>query len=144
MDSLIKKANKQMLKKRKCESKLKNDSKKRKIDYNDNSAKSSWPQFRFFVIDEEWQRLYCSQFGLQFVSCCKTSGGDCNTVLTRPDLRSVKVMLGDGNCLFRSLSYVLTGSQEQYSHVRSLICGHMYSILHLLLAHIITFILTIA
>ncbi len=101
VDSLIKKANKQMIKKRKCESKVENDSKKRRIDCDDNSAKMTWPQFRFFVIDEEWQRF---QFGLQFVSRCKTSGGDCNTVLTGPDMRSIKVMLGDGNCLFRSLS----------------------------------------
>ncbi len=49
VDSLIKKANKQMIKKRKCESKVENDSKKRKIDCNDDSAKSSWPQLISFL-----------------------------------------------------------------------------------------------
>ncbi len=57
-------------------------------------------------------------------------------MLTVPDLRTVKVMMGDGNCLFRSLSYVLTGSQHHHLAVRLLICNHMHSIYHLLKPHI--------
>lgn len=33
--------------------------------------------------------------------------------------------LGDGNCMFRAFSYVLTGSQGQFAETRSAIVGHM-------------------
>ena len=46
-------------------------------------------------------------------------------------MHCVKVMMGDGNCMFRALSFVLTGSQDQHLHVGSLICNHIHSI-HLL------------
>ena len=42
-------------------------------------------------------------------------------------------MQGDGNCLFRSFSYLLTGSQEHHFLVRTLICNYMRSIGDLLL-----------
>ena len=85
---------------------------------------SSWEGFRFFPIDEEWQRSCCSQLNLNFNSTYKKSKGDGITILTRPNMRTIKGIRGDGNCLFRALSFV-TGSQEQHSHVRSLICSHM-------------------
>ena len=97
---------------------------------------SSWEGFRYFPIDEEWQRSCCSQLNLNFYSTYKKSKGDGNTILTRPNMRTIKGIRGDGNCLFRVLSFVLTGSQEQHPHVRLLICSHMHSIPHLLQAHI--------
>ena len=96
----------------------------------------SWPQFRFFQVDEDWQRQWCSKLGLPYSSTYERSIGSSNTILTRPDRQSVRVMLGDGNCLFRSLSCVLTGSQRHHLLVRCLICNHMSSITHLLLPHI--------
>ncbi len=95
----------------------------------------SWPQFRFFQVDEDWRRQWCSKLGLPYCTY-KRSIGSSNTILTRPDRQSVRVMLGDGNCLFRSLSCVLTGSQQHHLLVRCLICNHMSSITHLLLPHI--------
>ena len=70
-------------------------------------------------------------FGLEIISPNRASKGDGNTILTKPDMCCVKVMTGDGNCMFRALSFVLTGSQDQHLRVRSLICNHMHSI-HLL------------
>ncbi len=96
----------------------------------------SWPQFRFFQVDEDWQRQWCSKLDLPYSSTYERSIGSSNTILTRPDRQSVRVMLGDGNCLFRSLSCVLTGSQQHHLLVRCLICNHMSSITHLLLPHI--------
>ena len=48
--------------------------------------------------------------------------------LGRADLNSVKRIRGDGNCLFRSLSYVITGAESQHHAIRSIIVMHMYSI----------------
>ena len=40
--------------------------------------------------------------------------------------------VGDGNCLFRCFSYILTGSQDQHLAIRMAIVAHMRSIAHLL------------
>ena len=40
--------------------------------------------------------------------------------------------VGDGNCLFRCFSYILTGSQDQHLVIRMAIVAHMRSIAHLL------------
>ena len=85
---------------------------------------------------EEWQRQWCSKLGIPYCSTYERSIGSSNTILTRPDRQSVRVMLGDGNCLFRSLSCVLTGSQQHHLLVCCLICNHMSSIIHLLFPHI--------
>ena len=96
----------------------------------------SWPQFRFYQVNEEWQRRLCSQLGLPYCLPYNSTRGSSETVLTTPDRQTVLEMMRDGNCLFRSMSCVLTGSQDYYMLVRLLVCNHMYSILHLLLPHI--------
>lgn len=92
--------------------------------------------FRYFQTDSEWQKSKCTDLGLQYIGPNNTHGGSADTILTRPDKRSIKRIVGDGNCLFRSLSYILTGSEDQHFLVRSLICNHMVNIAPLLLTHI--------
>ena len=43
---------------------------------------------------------------------------------------------GDGNCMFRSVSYVMTGSQEHHLEVRAKTLEHMETIAPLTLGHI--------
>ena len=53
--------------------------------------------------------------------------------MTRPcTTHSVK---GDGNCLFRTLSFIITGSEEQHTLVREAILHHMLQIAHFMLSH---------
>ena len=61
--------------------------------------------------------------GLEFnaVSNCAHSRGGSDTILTRPDCRSLKRIVGDGNCLFRSLCYIITGSEQQHFALRTAI-----------------------
>ena len=54
--------------------------------------------------------------------------GGPDTILTRPDCRSLKRIVGDGNCLFRSLCYIITGSEEQHFALHTVIVQHMLSI----------------
>ena len=71
--------------------------------------------------------------GLEFValSNCACDRGGPDTILTRPDCRSLKRILGDGNCLFRSLCCVITGSEQQHFALRTAIIYHMLSFPHL-------------
>ena len=70
------------------------------------------------------------QFRSRFVS---SPGG--NVILTRPNLRRLRTIEGDGNCMFRTLLYIITGSEDQHHKIRSLIVSHMLSISYLLIRY---------
>ena len=90
---------------------------------------------KFNPVNKQWQQNACSQIGLQFYANNRVRGGGPNAPLTRPDMRSVKRIEGDGNCLFRAFSYIITGSESQHMAVRLAILGHMINIAHFILDH---------
>ena len=59
-----------------------------------------------FQISEQWQCNACASLGLQFDRSNGASPGSGNLPLTHPD--KIKTIVGDGNCMFRSLSYILS------------------------------------
>ena len=91
---------------------------------------TTWPDLRFFPVNEDWQRQACNILGLEFRGAFNHGHdrGGPDTILTRPDCRSLKRIVGDGNCLFRSLCYIITGSEEQHFALRTAIVQHMLSI----------------
>ena len=95
-------------------------------------VRTEWPEYRYYPVDEEWQRNACRQLGLRFVRTFMCVSGGPDVVLTRPNTTSLKKISGDGNCLFRSLCYIITGSQAQHFELRSAIVAHMLSIPNLL------------
>ena len=94
----------------------------------------TWP-FRFNPVNEEWQRNSCAIMGLQFVAASGLNTGGPEVILTRP--RIIHSIQGDGNCLFRTLSFIITGSEEQHTLVREAILHHMLQIAHFMLSHLI-------
>ena len=64
---------------------------------------------------------------------CQT--GSIDNILMRPDLRTLKKISGDGNCLFRAICYIVTGSEEQHFILRNILINYMLSIPHLLIGH---------
>ena len=56
----------------------------------------TWP-FMFNCVDEEWQHNACAIMGLEFVAGNGLNHGGPHVVLKQP--RTVKSILGDGNCL---------------------------------------------
>ena len=72
---------------------------------------------------------------LQFRSCFVCSPGSSDIPLTRPNLRRLRTIEGDGNCMLRALSYIITESEDQHYKIRSLIVSHMLSIPNLLIGH---------
>jgi len=98
------------------------------------STTDHWPNYRYYQINKEWQQHTCEQLDhLQFVGSFQCSQGQPTMVLTQPDLNCIHQIIGDGNCLFRAISLVTTGSQVQYHEMRCAILQHMQSIEHLLL-----------
>ena len=73
--------------------------------------------------------------GIRFVRPAGFQPGGPDTVLTRPDLRSLRNVQPDGNCCFRALSYVTTGTEAQHMEIREAILSYMLSIENLLIGH---------
>ena len=93
--------------------------------------------FRFNPVDADWQRQTCHKLGLEYQRPNRFARGGPNTALTWPNFQTVRRITGDGNCLFRSFSLIITGSQDHHLAVRVAILEHMQTIGHLLLgAHV--------
>ena len=87
-----------------------------------------WTNHRYYPVDVEWQRRACEMLGIRFVRPFQRRDGGSHVILTRPDLRSLRSIGGDGNCLFRALCYIISGSEGQHEDLRSAIVAHMLSI----------------
>ena len=62
--------------------------------------------------------------------CLRESGGP--DVLTLPDTFHLRRIGGDGNCLFRAMSFIITGSESQHFEICTSIIAHMLNIPELL------------
>ena len=101
----------------------------------DPARTQRWPYY-YYPVDLEWQKTACATLGLEHHHPPpRHRGGGANVPLTPPDHNHTKDIDGDGNCMFRSFSYVITGSQAQHMAVRQAILDHMVAISHLLYAH---------
>ena len=93
---------------------------------------TEWPDYRYFPIDEEWQRQTCRLLNLRFVRPFERESGGPDVILTRPDTFRIRRIYGDGNCLFRAMSFIITGSESQHFEIRTSIIAHMLRIPELL------------
>ena len=99
------------------------------------TGEASESPLKFYPVTIDWQQRACQQLDLQYHAPTRVRPGGPNVPLTRPDIRSLKRIQGDGNCLFQALSYTITGSEEQHMAVRNAILDHMVTIAHFLLSH---------
>ena len=67
------------------------------------------------------------------MSRCDLDGGGPNVPLTCPC--RVRRILGDGNCLFRSLLYIITGTEAQHLQVHEALLNHLVSIEDMMIGH---------
>ena len=91
-----------------------------------------WPEYCYYLTNQTWQQQACARLGIRSVSSPRFQPGDPDVVLTRPDLRSLRSVQRDGNCLFRAHSYVVTDREAQHMEVCKGITGYMFSIKNLL------------
>ena len=79
------------------------------------------PDYRYFPVDEEWQRQTCSLLNLRFIQPFERESGGPDVILTLPDTCCLRRIRGDGNCLFRAMSFIITGSESQHFEICTLI-----------------------
>lgn len=85
---------------------------------------------KFSPLTVATQREICSNSGGQLVFKKKSGpSGKRNKKIFKntSEPLDVKIIEGDGNCLFRALSFVITGEEAQHAIVRSLICDYVAS-----------------
>lgn len=68
----------------------------------------------FNPIAKPWQILKCKQLKLNLTQVLKFKGK--GKFLSEPV--DIKYILGDGNCLYRSLSYWITGTEDNHKEIR--------------------------
>ena len=83
-----------------------------------------WP-FSYHPVNEHWQIGACPAMSLRFIRANGVSAGGSTVHLRRPNLRTLQNTAGDGNCMFRALAYLITGSQAQHLGVRAAIVRHL-------------------
>ena len=84
-------------------------------EYVTHASTTCWPQFIYYQVNEQWQRsIYARMPELQFISRFVCVPGGHDVILTRPHRCRLRSIGGDGNCLFRALSYIVTGSEDHY------------------------------
>ena len=76
-------------------------------------------------VDVEWQRNACKVMGLQFHGPNTVAPGGPDAAIKPPDACTVKHIRGDGNCLFRSFSYLITGSEDEHDAASAAIVSYM-------------------
>ena len=79
---------------------------------------------KFFPVNIQWQQDTCRMLHLDFKKSSNVQYDvDREIPLTVP--KNIRKVQGDGNCLFRCLSNVVTGEERQHERVRSAIVDHM-------------------
>ena len=76
---------------------------------------TEWPELVFHPVDEDWQSMACAVVSVPFVRSNRTHSGGATVVLRRP--HHMQTIRGDGNCLFRFFSYLITGMQKYHYDV---------------------------
>ena len=79
--------------------------------------------FKYNPVDEDWRQRTCRVLGLRYEGPNGVTPGGTEVCLTKPV--SLKRIAGDGNCFYRSISFIITGSQSQRLAVRQAIVDQM-------------------
>ena len=77
-------------------------------------------------------RKACRLLNLRFVRPFERESGGPDVILTLSDTFHLRRIVGDGNCLFCAMSFIITGSKSQHFEIRTSIIAHMLNIPELL------------
>lgn len=83
--------------------------------------------FKFCPVSWTWMRKKCDEFNIHLLGPQIKRQDDVimKTALDSPSKKSTQSIVGDGNCLFRALSHVVSNTEENYQIMRYLICNQI-------------------
>ena len=79
------------------------------------------------VVGEAWQRDKCAMLGLTYQTNCRQPDHLIDEPLYRYQPWETEAIVGDGNCLFRCLSKIITGEQDSHQQLRRIISNFIAS-----------------
>ena len=84
-------------------------------------------EYSFSPPSVQWQRKSCQKLGLRFQKKAALKGRSNQMVFTNlgPGPEKIKSVMGDGACLFRALSFWITGVETSHEEVRKAVCDEM-------------------
>jgi len=106
--------------KRKCNKKNLNSSTGNPSNPRNNSSDD---ERKFLPIDIEWQKEICNKLNLPFKGESHPRNSSYGAPLRKPAL--TVPIVGDENCLFRSISYAICGNENHHPYVRELVVDYM-------------------
>ena len=95
-------------------------------DFNRNTPAIPEGIPKVAVVSEKWKRDTCSKLGLTFQSSIRQPSNIGQPISDYEPWQTEDID-GDGNCLFRCLSKILTGSQESHIQVRRIVASFIAS-----------------
>ncbi len=81
--------------------------------------------FPFYPLDQENQLSICRLLGLNYHNKNIMTSGGLDVSLTAPNHSTLVNTVGDGSCMFRAFSLIITGVEDECSEIRQLILKHM-------------------
>ena len=83
------------------------------------------PEFMYWPVCNEWQIMKCRHFGLNYIRGNHRHFSE-PQYFSRFHIPQARGRIqGDGNCFFRVLALLITGSQEDHTELRALITTYM-------------------
>ena len=101
------------------------------VAYEPPVLRTVWPEYRYYPVDMEWQSQACTMMNVRFICPFEKDLGDPEQIFTLPNVSTLRHIGGDGNCLFRAMSFIITGSERQHFEIRCAIMAHLTTIPHL-------------
>ena len=89
------------------------------MKYESSSTLIYWP------VCKEWQKLKCKQLGLRFVNVNLSHIQEPYDISVFSEPAAKGRIKGDGNCFFRALAFLITGSQDDHNELRLLTTTYM-------------------
>ena len=83
------------------------------------------PDFVYWPVCSEWQKIKCQHLGLDYVKGNHSHISEPQNISRLHNPQARGRIVGDGNCFFRALAVLITGSQEDHVELRALITTYL-------------------
>ena len=79
----------------------------------------------YYPVTEQWQKEKCQLLGISYEECLEQQPALTGSLLTKfIPLRTEKIGM-DGNCFFRCISKIVSGTEKHYAKLRAEVCRFM-------------------
>ena len=89
------------------------------IEYGERSDKN----LKFLPLHETQKKNICSNLGINYIN--RNSGGGLEKDGNIGHPVRIKHVIGDGNCFFRAVSYIISGTESNHIHLRKATVKHL-------------------